>query len=360
MDTIENEGGISVRELFEGHGQVIRLVFNHLSAMSLKGAVELGIADIIHSHGRPITLSELVSALKIQPTKTSNLFRFMRLLVHMGLFSKTKVGGEKEEAAYGLTAISALLIKDKSYCLSPLVSGILDPENIFPLHFISKWFKGNDISVWETVHGKNYWDYMNQNPGLSQRFNQAMVSDSEMAIFIVKDCCRKIFEGLGSIVDVGGGNGGFSKIISEAFPGIKCTVLDLPHAAANMPQTENLKYIAGDMFQYIPPADAYFFKLVFHAFGDEDCLKILKKCKEAIAGNGERGKVLIMDIVINEKEDEHQVTEAKLLGDTLMSVSVDGRERTDEEWKTLFLDAGFTHYKITNVFGLKSLIEVYP
>ncbi|KAK9175581.1 hypothetical protein WN944_027588 [Citrus x changshan-huyou] len=224
-------------------------------------------------------------------------------------FPKPKLDGEKEED-YGLTPISTLLIKDKSYCLSPLVSGILDPDNIFPLHFISKLFKGNDVSVWETVRGMKHWEIMNQNPRLSQRFNQAMVNDSEMATFIVKDCCRTLIERLGSMVDVGGGNGRFSKIISEAFPGIECTVLDLPHAVANMPQTENLKYVADDMFQFIPPADAYFFMLFFHAFGGEDSLKILKKCREAIAGNGQRGKVLIMDIVINEKEDEDQVTEA--------------------------------------------------
>ncbi|KAK9185658.1 hypothetical protein WN943_026017 [Citrus x changshan-huyou] len=165
-------------------------------------------------------------------------------------FPKPKLDGEKEED-YGLTPISTLLIKDKSYCLSPLVSGILDPDNIFLLHFISKLFKGNDVSVWETVRGMKHWEIMSQNPRLSQRFNQAMVNDSEMATFIVKDCCRTLIERLGSMVD-----------------------------------------------------------LFFHAFGGEDSLKILKKCREAIAGNGQREKVLIMDIVINEKEDEDQVTEA--------------------------------------------------
>ena len=44
---------------------------------------------------------------------------------------------------------------------------------------------------------------------------------------------------------------------------------------------------------------------VFHFFDDEDCLKLLKKCREAIASNGERGKVIIIDIVINAREEEH-------------------------------------------------------
>ncbi|KAH9748876.1 O-methyltransferase ZRP4 [Citrus sinensis] len=359
MGDIENDG-VTVRELFEGQAHLYKGIVKNLSSMSLKCAVELGIADAIHSHGRPITLSELASALNIQPTKTRSLFHFMRLLVHMGLFSKTKVDNHNEqEEAYGLTPTSTLLIKDKPYCLSPLVTGLLDQDYVSSFQHLSRWFKGNDLTLWESFGGLKFWDYLNQNTALTKRFNQAMESDSEMATLIVKDC-KPIFQGLRSLVDVGGGTGAFARIISEAFPGIKCTVLDLPHAVTDMPQTDNLKYVVGDMFQFIPAADAFFFKTVFHLFDDEDCLKLLKKCREAIASNGERGKVLIVDIVINEKEDDRELTEAKLLFDTLMNFNVGGRERTEQEWESLFVNAGFTHYKVAPIFGIKSLIEVYP
>ncbi|KAH9680543.1 O-methyltransferase ZRP4 [Citrus sinensis] len=263
MDANQDQGA---KELFQGQAQLYKLMFSHLSSTSLKCAIELGIADIIHSHGRAITLSELVSALDIQPTKTTSLFRLMRLLVHSGCFNKTKVNGQEE--AYGLTAASTLLIKDKPYSMSPT--------------------------------------------------------------------CKQIFEGLGTLVDVGGGNGSFSRIISEAFPGIKCTVLDLPHVVANLPEADNFKYIAGDMFQFIPPADAFLFKLVFHGLGDEDGLKILKKRREAIASNGERGKVIIIDIVINAEEEEHELTETKFLFDIVLRVNSTGKERTESEWAKLF------------------------
>lgn len=77
-------------------------------------------------------------------------------------------------------------------------------------------------------------------PGTSQRFN--MPNDSKiMTSFVGKHECKQIFEWLGSLVDVGGGNGSSARIISEAFPGIKCTVLDLPHAVANLPEADSLK-----------------------------------------------------------------------------------------------------------------------
>lgn len=101
-------------------------------------------------------------------------------------------------------------------------------------------------------------------------------------------------------------------------------------------------------------------QLVLHAYSDEDCVKILKKSREAISGKGKEGKVIIIDIVINDKEDKHELTDPKLYFDLLMMVAVTGREREEREWKKLFLEAGFSHYKITPFFGLRSLLEVYP
>ena len=44
----------------------------------------------------------------------------------------------------------------------------------------------------------------------------------------------------------------------------------------------------------------------------------------------------------------------------VMMVLVKGKERTEKEWAKLFLDAGFSDYKITPILGLRALIEVYP
>jgi hypothetical protein len=86
----------------------------------------------------------------------------------------------------------------------------------------------------------------------------------------------------------------------------------------------------------------------------------LKKCKEAISSKEKGGKVIIVDVVIDEKKDEKELTETKLLFDMLMMVVAAGKERSVKEWEKLFLEAGFSHYKITPLFGLRSLIEVYP
>ncbi|KAF8029516.1 hypothetical protein BT93_E2045 [Corymbia citriodora subsp. variegata] len=187
-----------------------------------------------------------------------------------------------------------------------------------------------------------------------------MASDSQMMNLVIQDC-KEIFEGLNSLVDVGGGTGIVARIISEACPGLKCTVLDLPQVVAGLPESENVKFVGGDMFESIPSTDAILLKLMLHAWSDEDCVKVLRKCKEAISDkNNDRGKVIIIDIVIDETEDNAQETATKLFFDVLMMTVATGRERTEKEWEKLFLETGFSQHKITPMFGLRSLIEVFP
>ncbi|KAM5588109.1 trans-resveratrol di-O-methyltransferase [Rosa sericea] len=349
------------KDLFQAQSHVYKHIFNFVSSMSLKCAVQLGIPDVINSHGEAITLQELVTALQLHPAKSGYVQRLMRLMVHSGFFATKKVcknQDEEEEEAYDLTPSSRLLLKNKVPSLLPFALGMFDPAIATPWQFLGNWFRGNELTPFETAHGMGFWEYGDKNPEFNSVFNEAMASDSGMMNLVIKDC-KPIFEGLSSLVDVGGGTGKVARILCEAFPNLNCTVLELPQVVAGLPDSANLKFIAGDMFNAIPTADAILLKLTLHALNDEECLKVLKKCREAIPGNGQ-GKVIIIDIVINEEKEEHETTEAKLFFDMLMMVVVTGRERSEKEWEKLFLEAGFSKYKITPIFGLRSLIEVYP
>ena len=64
-------------------------------------------------------------------------------------------------------------------------------------------------------------------------------------------------------------------------------------------------------------------------------------------------------MVINEKGDEHDITQIKFKMDIIMT-SMKGKERNEDEWKKLFMESGFQEYKISPLTKLFSLIEVYP
>lgn len=89
-----------------------------------------------------------------------------------------------------------------------------------------------------------------------------MANDSRLSISVIIEHCKEIFEGLKSLVDIGGGTGTMAKSIADMFPQINCIVLDLPHVIEGCEGSKNLSYVGGDMFKFIPSADAILLKVI--------------------------------------------------------------------------------------------------
>ncbi|KAM7277294.1 hypothetical protein ACFE04_019160 [Oxalis oulophora] len=356
---------ISDNKLLEAHNLIWKHTFNFITSMSLKCAIELNIPDLIHSHGRPMTLSELVTALQINPRKIDCVYRLMRLLVHYGFFAQQKVclTSDNQEEGYVLTTASYLLLKDNPLSVSPFSLMIFDPILVKPWESMSTWFQNDDPTLYYTTHNKMFWELVGDEPRVNKIFNEAMASDSLFVASLIKK--RKgLFEGLKSFVDVGGGTGRLAKAIAQEFPDMNCVVHDLPHVLVGLEDNNNLKYIGGDMFQAVPSANAVLLKSILHDWNDEECIQILKNCKDAIANfesNG--GKVIIIDIVMGIQNGHEEIEgsfEVQLLMDMEMMALVTGKERNEKEWANIFTNASFHHYNIYPILGERSLIEVYP
>ena len=97
---------------------------------------------------------------------------------------------------------------------------------------------------------------------------------------------------------------------------------------------------------------------MLHNWSDEDCVRILKQSMLAISTREPKGKVVIIDTVASSASK--QSLEAQLLMDLCMMMLTTGEERDEEKWYKLLLDARFSGYKISHIFGSRSLIEVYP
>jgi hypothetical protein len=50
--------------------------------------------------------------------------------------------------------------------------------------------------------------------------------------------------------------------IAAAFPHMKCSVLDLEQVISKAPASDRVQFIAGDMFDFVPPADAVLIKVL--------------------------------------------------------------------------------------------------
>ncbi|KAF3665259.1 Trans-resveratrol di-O-methyltransferase [Capsicum annuum] len=282
----------------------------------------------------------------------------MRILIDAGFFTQTNLVNKEEKAqgeegeGYLLTPTSRLLLKDEPLSLVPFVQVQLDSIMMDPCKYLSVWFENGDhsstMTPFATAHEKPFFEYIGNEPKLNHLFNEAMASDARLVITVIIEYRKEVFEGLKSLVDVGGGTGTMAKAIANTFPQINCIVFDLPHVIEGCEESKNLNYVGGDMFKSIPSVDPI----------------LLKKCKEAISNKKNGGRVIIIKMMLmdsnNLQKEEHKSYEAQLFMDMLMMVHPSGKERSQQEWAKLFYDSDFSDYKIIPISGLRSIIEVYP
>ncbi|XBH96737.1 hypothetical protein VPH35_087063 [Triticum aestivum] len=293
---------VSPQELLVALAELQNHVLGYVKSMSLKCAVDLGITDAIHRRGGTATLADIAADTKVHPARVADLRHVLELLSESGIFSATACAPSR------------------------------------------RWRAKTPA----------------RRRGLLHPTNDAITADSELFLEVIfLDKCR-ILCGLSSLVD-----GGDQGVIAKAYPRIECTVLepglDLPHVVGQAAgDHDNLRFVAGDMFESIPPTDVVLLKNIMHDWGHEDCVKILQRCKEAIPVKKAGGKVMIIDMVRGSTDGDRKISEMEAL-QNMFAVCINGAERDLSEWKMIFSNAGFgDDYKIMPVLGPYSVIEIYP
>ncbi|GMN57130.1 hypothetical protein TIFTF001_026236 [Ficus carica] len=353
----------------KGQAQVWQYMLGFADSMAVKWAVELRIADIINSHGRPLTLAEIAAAMSdASSPDIPCLTRIMRLLVRRDIFtahpSSDDCNSSNSSTVYGLTDLSRWLLLDSKSngqpSLAPMVLFHTDPRMISPWHSIGPCAKEDGTeTAFKKTHGRDVFTLASECPEFNKLFNDAMACTSETILKAVLSEYRDGgFHGLQSLVDVGGGIGGSLSQIVKSHPHIKGINFDLPHVVATAPPYPGVSYVGGNMFESIPNADAVFIKWILHNWGDEDCVRILRNCRKAIPEK--RGKLIIVDIVLDPKGTDLFDTTCLVLDLVMIALTKGGMERTEMEWKKILEEGGFPRYKIIKIPAITSIIEAYP
>ncbi|KAL9441959.1 hypothetical protein AB3S75_020461 [Citrus x aurantiifolia] len=215
-------------------------------------------------------LNQLLTILQIHPTKTQRVYRLMRILVHSGFFALQKTSENEQEEGYILTSASKLLLKYYPLSLAHFLLAMLDPILTKPWHQVSTCIQNDDdddaTTTFALPHGMNFWDYVVRETRLNHFFNEGMASDTRLTSSALIHKCKDVFGGggLNTLVDVGGGTGTLASTIAKKFPHIECIVFDQLHVVVDLKSNGNLKYVGGNMFEAIPPADAVLIKCVLH------------------------------------------------------------------------------------------------
>ena len=187
-------------------------------------------------------------------------------------------------------------------------------------------------SAFEHVHGAGPWEHRATHPESSAVFDRAMSDLSRRASRSLMDAYD--FGRFATIVDVGGGRGGFLDALLAAHPRMHGILFDLPHVIAAADDAPRRRRMGGSFFDNVPEGgDAYVLRSVLHDWADDEATAILSSCRRAM---GDGAVVLVVERDLG-PADEH--LEAKL-SDLNMLVGPGGRERTIDEYAALLAHAG--------------------
>lgn len=328
------------------HGQLTAIIFGQMTASVVSALARLGVPD--HLESGPKTAGELAALVNAKPDLLS---RLMRATEGLGILARTPDG------KWAQTPMSDLLRSNSPTSLRYLSSFMADDWHARSFAALDETVRTGEPAM-ERVCGMPAFEFFSLHPEAGENFDRAMTGFSTMESPVV--AAAYDFSGIQSLTDVGGGQGYFLSTILERYPGMQGTLYDLPQVIQglagklNPKVADRIRLAEGNMFESIPPgADAYIMKRITHDWSDELCGKILAGCR---AGVREGGKLIVVDSVVPAGSS---FSPAKVMDLTMMWFS-GGKERAEDEFRTLFAASGWKLNRIIPTASPVSLIEGLP
>nr|XP_004516757.1 isoliquiritigenin 2'-O-methyltransferase-like [Cicer arietinum] len=215
----------------------------------------------------------------------------------------------------------------------------------------------NVKNLFQSINGMQFYHYTKIYKELNNMVNKAMTHLGPLDIKRALQSYKE-FEGVSTLIDVGGGVGETLKLIVSQYHSIKGVNFDLPQVVRDLPPHPD-RHVEGDMFESVPTGDAIFLKFVCHNWPDEECVKFLSNCHKALP---KHGRVIIFDYVSPEVPNSSKISKHTNNIDNLMFFVTTGKERSEEEFKNLCMRSGFSKFHVAakdDVSEMSGVIEFY-
>ena len=184
-----------------------------------------------------------------------------------------------------------------------------------------------------------FFDWINKNQVKKEEYYRAMhvyaLKDYSTVVNYIKLSDHSV------VVDLGGGLGTLSMLLSKKFPLCSFMVYDLPDTIQFSKlfiknSFSNVSYQEGDFFRnHLPKADYYLLARVLHDWNDSQALEILKNIVASLKSSSE---IIIIEHPISKDMNDNWGA----LLDLNMKVITGGSEITLTEYTNIILEAGLS------------------
>lgn len=296
-------------------------------SQAISVAARLGVADAIAAGASSTTeIAQQVGA------DASTLYRLLRALSDPGVFAESPGG------RFALTPMGESLRSDASHSLRrwAIWTGARFYRDAWS--DLEQAVRTGEPSF-ARVHGADLFSYLDGHPDDAVVFDGAMqdiAGNFLTGILAVYD-----FSGYSTIVDVGGGTGALLCSILAAAPHTRGVLLDTPPVLASAEPVlaaagiaDRCQTVAGDFFDQVPAgADLYILSNIVHDWDDQSALRILQTCRAAMRPDS---RLLVIELVL---PDDARPSMGKLLDLEMLSVTPNGRQRTQAQYAELLAGA---------------------
>jgi hypothetical protein len=323
--------------------QLDGMITGYWISQAIYAAAKFEIADELKDG--PRSVEQLAEATSTNPDA---LYRLLRALASRGIFAEGK------PRQFSLTPLAEPLQSDVpgSKRALALMSGDEQYRSWAEIAYSIK----TGETAFEKVFGKPIFDYLGENPDKARIFDAAMVGIHGRESAVILDAYD--FAGIGVLADIGGGNGSQITGILQKHTEMKGILFDLPHVierASNPIEAVGLadrcELVSGSFFDSVPEgADAYMMRHIIHDWDDAKSLTILRNCHQAMSSDA---KLLVVESVIPSGNEPFG---GKFL-DLVMMLIPGGKERTEDEYRTLFGEAGFELTRVVLTSSEVSIVE---
>jgi hypothetical protein len=308
---------------------------------------DLRVADKVPSDGH-IAVDDLAAACAVQ---SEPMLRVLRMLAALKIFQVTPRG------TVAHTPRSRLLRTDVPRSLHHAARFWTGPGlwNAWGMLDVAMTGGVPHEAAWNTSR----FSYLLKHPDEARAFDAMMESNPlnrQAAVAAAYD-----FSAARLIADIGGGNGEALRQILSRFPtprGLVCDREDVISAITPEQLLQGrISTQEGSFFDHVPGgADIYILMWVLHDWPDEDCVRILRPCREAMGPNS---LLLVCEQIL-----EADPAIGKLIGYMhdvhMMAMFGRARERTEADFRNLFDQSGFSLRRVIPTASPISIIEAAP
>lgn len=323
---------------------VLRMLTSIWISKAMHAVVELGIPDQIGTTGKRFV--ELAHATHSNP---DTLYRLLRGLSAAGIFSEG-ANGEFRNTDLGLTLRRNA---PDSMC---------GPARLIGMPMVWKAWGELLYSVrsgrcaFEHVAGDNLDDYFKAHPAEAKILNAATTDMEDLeAPSVVR---AYDFSSVRFVVDIAGHHGRLLAEVLKANPRARGALIEMPRAAegarrlfADHGVQSRAEVITADAFEAeLPSADLYIMKKVIKDWEDNRALQLMRNCARAMTKSA---KLLLAERVVAAQN----VSDYAKIWDLNLLVVGGGRERTADQYRSLYTAAGLSLTHIYRTEGTLNVME---